>query len=242
MNRWLFEPRGVVKSKRSKTNVVEDIAFPMNVVFTNADSVLNKLVELHMFLDTEKPDLLAVVESNCNASIHDAILSHSGYELVRRNTTERRGGIVMYVTTKFKLAECNEMSCSTTDFQESLWYWIYYGRRSKVLVGTVYRKPNSSSDNDRKLVDIIEKATDISSEVIILGDFNLPEIVWTEMRAKSKMNEGYNTPVKFLDMVQQCGLYQHVTSATRTRGNQTPSLLDLVITSRRSCNDFSDEL
>ena len=68
--------------------------------------------------------------------------------------------------------------------------------------------------------------------MLILGDFNLPEIDWCNMRSKKKMNKDFNTPVKFLNVLQQSGFYQHVKTPTRVRGNQTPSLLDLVITCR----------
>ena len=52
------------------------------------------------------------------------------------------------------------------------------------------------------------------------------------MRSKKKVNKDYNTPVKFLNIVQQSSFYQHVKTPTRVRGNQIPSLLDLVMTNR----------
>ena len=115
-------------------------------------------------------------------STQDAVLRRQGYEVLRKdNVLERRGGILRYVSTKYKCVQCQEMSAVASDFQESMWHWVHYDKKSKALVGVVYRKPNSTRANDDKLMKIIEHASNLASELIIFGDFNLPEIQWDVM-------------------------------------------------------------
>ena len=50
----------------------------------------------------------------------------------------------------------------------------------KILVGSIYRSPTSSRDNNKLLLEQLERANDIAGEnrVLIMGDFNIPDIDW----------------------------------------------------------------
>jgi len=60
-----------------------------------------------------------------------------------------------------------------------------------------------------------------------VGDFNFAHIDWASV---SGIKSQCNSCDKFLDTLQNFFLTQHVQSATRARGMDTPHLLDLVIT------------
>ncbi|PIK61736.1 hypothetical protein BSL78_01290 [Apostichopus japonicus] len=92
--------------------------------------------------------------------------------------------------------------------------------RDVITVGVVYRSPNSSDDNDVVLFDSIRKAA--KGDVVIMGDFNFPDINWID---GSSSRKGSN----FLDVVQDCFLHQHVTFPTRG-----DNILDLVLSSNPS--------
>ena len=55
-----------------------------------------------------------------------------------------------------------------------------------MLVGSIYRSPNSSRENNRLLLEQLERANDIAGEnrVLIMGDFNIPDIDWINMDVK----------------------------------------------------------
>ena len=61
-------------------------------------------------------------------------------------------------------------------------------------------------------------------QVLICGDFNYGEIDW------GKGNGGSKSARMFLNVCHDLFLHQHVTGFTRCRGNDKPSLLDLILT------------
>ena len=96
-------------------------------------------------------------------------------------------------------------------------------------MGCVYRSPGTSNDdNNAKLCQLINAACSRkSSHLLIMGDFNYPEINWDTITSRS----GANHPSwSLLDCLQDNFLFQLVDFNTRYREGQQPSLLDLVIT------------
>lgn len=66
------------------------------------------------------------------------------------------------------------------------------------------------------------------SHILIMGDFNYPEINWESWNTKSDITE--NIENKFIDTVEDNFLFQHVSKPTRWRGTDTPHILDLIMT------------
>ena len=67
-----------------------------------------------------------------------------------------------------------------------------------------------------------------------MGDFNFKEIDWE----RNSTNVGSNhLTTKFLEMVRDTYLSQHVTKETRFRGDNQPSLLDLIFTNEEGMID-----
>ena len=80
------------------------------------------------------------------------------------------------------------------------------------------------------MMTLLQDAANLSRDLLLVGDFNLPEISWIDNTVKNKYNEGFNTPVEFMNCLLAGSLHQHIDTATRARGRDQPSLLDLVIT------------
>ena len=73
---------------------------------------------------------------------------------------------------------------------------------------------------------IQEAARLYSSELLIVGDFNFPNVNWHSWSTPSSDALGS----LFLDTLEYNFLIQHVTFATRFQDDQIPSTLDLIIT------------
>ena len=72
-------------------------------------------------------------------------------------------------------------------FLESVWCWIDLAGSDKLLLGCVYRRPNSTIDNNQKLLNLFARVNEINlSHSLIMGDFNIKEIDW-----KKKLNFMY---------------------------------------------------
>ena len=145
--------------------------------------------------------------------------------------TDKRGGILTYIKQNYAVELCAELADQSAGFQESMWLWVTYAKGVKCLVGTIYRKPNSSRANDESMISLLQAAANISRDILLVGDFNLPEIYWPDNTVKNKYNDGFNTPVEFTNVLLAGCLHQHVKTVTRARGRNLPSLLDLIITS-----------
>jgi len=114
----------------------------------------------------------------------------------------------------------------SADLDECLWLQLKI-KETKVMFGAVYRKGRSSVTNNKLLNEVIHKVSNMYEKVLICGDFNLPEINWETFNVDAGP---YSAPSQFLGCVNNCYLTQHVSDFTRKRGNNKPSLLDLVIT------------
>ena len=94
-----------------------------------------------------------------------------------------------------------------------------------MLVGGIYRSPNTSPDNSGNIRILLERENQLKySHSIVTGDFNISTTNWELIQATNPMEED------ILDTIQ--GLYwtQHIDQPTRIRGTDTPRILDRVLT------------
>ena len=89
-----------------------------------------------------------------------------------------------------------------------------------VTVCTVYVPPNSTATYYETLFDFLSNLSNASDQLIILGDFNFPDIDWDSLSSHSLPSN------QFCDLVFQTGLSQLIDIPTHNHGN----ILDLVLT------------
>ena len=90
-------------------------------------------------------------------------------------------------------------------------------------MGTIYRSPNSRPDNDNDLLTFINNfSSSVYDYKLLLGDFNCPNINWHSLSSSVAFDK------QFLDTLKNF-LSQLVRIPTRSRGMDTPHILDLVI-------------
>ena len=86
-----------------------------------------------------------------------------------------------------------------------------------------------------KITEAVNQISDIHADQhIICGDFNYSSINWFDLVVEDSDSDNIGRSVcdakRFYDAVQNSFLYQHVDEATRFRGSDEPSLLDLILT------------
>ena len=115
-------------------------------------------------------------------------------------------------------------------FEESIWVEIRGG--DKLIIGCVYHSPNSNSENNKKLLNLITEVTDKKPpHLLIAGDCNYPEIDCKNNSSPDNLN---NINTKVLNCSKDSFLYQHVLEHNHFRLGCNPSAIDIILTNEEA--------
>jgi len=142
-----------------------------SILYTNADTLTNKLNELKLLIRSleHKPAVIAITEvkpkrkwhSNINELQIECIFSNDLYCVESRE-------VLIYVD---KCLDSSELSIGTK-FKENIFIRI----NSDLVIGNIYRSPSSCQENDSELRDLIHLISNRFSKFILVGDFNFNDI------------------------------------------------------------------
>jgi len=185
---------------------------------------MNKLAELHLFLQNHDLDLLCVTETWLNADIPNSLIAPKGYNVYRYDRSTRAGGVAIFVRDTAVVhqvairGEFNTVEVVCIDV--NLYNTVYR------VIG-FYRPPGLNHDALVYLsasVKCLQALCSTEKNIVILGDFNFPNIDWSCYHCPD--NPIYR---EFLQFVNSYGFYQYVNEPTRDS-----HILDLVL-STSSC-------
>ena len=216
-------------NNKSGKNKIENASVNMeqnfSVLYTNADSLYNKMNELKLLINSfqYKPSLIAITEAKHKNKwkINLSELALSGYDVYSNDLENSPRGIIVYVNN---LLQSKQLYFES----EALEYLVIevVFNHIRLAVTTVYRSPSSTDENNDALNNLIfEICNQHVGNNLIIGDFNY-HIDWTVHRLNTKDSSDQ----KFYETVQKNFLTQHVHNPTRCRGLNEPSTLDLVLT------------
>ena len=92
-------------------------------------------------------------------------------------------------------------------------------------LASVYRSPDSSIEHNIMINDFIRQESQ-RSNFLMIGDLNLPKKDWESNTSNTVVGSQENN---FLDALADSYLTQHTNRPTHIRGDDKPSLVDLVI-------------
>ena len=151
-----------------------------------------------------------------------------GYDCFCSEFNHHDRGVCIYIRDNLNSHKLD--LSSNNQFNENIFCSLSLSNSDDMIIGVVYRSPNSSEYNDSNLRDLFQKANEnVSnhSHLLITGDFNLPHINWNSWDVPN----WDSVAGSFLDILDDYFLFQYVTFPTRNREGQSPSTLDLIITS-----------
>ncbi|KAK4813675.1 hypothetical protein QYF61_019568 [Mycteria americana] len=189
----------------------------LKCLYTNAHSMGNKQEELEAIVHQENYDMVAITEMWWDDS-HNWSAAMDGYKLFRRDRRGRRGGgVALYVRECLDSLELNDGD----DRMECLWVRIS-GKANKadIVVGVCYRPPNQDEETDELFYKQLGEASQ-SLALVLVGDFNLPDVCWKYNTAERKQSR------RFLERVADNCLTQLGSEPTREGAP-----LDLLFTNR----------
>ncbi len=95
---------------------------------------------------------------------------------------------------------------------------------------SINHRPNANSPivNNDRLNSSIEKLVNINNmQLVVVGDFNFPELDWESCTSRSGPNHKAS---KFMRSCRDAFLTQHVTEYTHFSPGNNPSVIDLLLT------------
>ncbi|RMC22466.1 hypothetical protein DUI87_00780 [Hirundo rustica rustica] len=152
-------------------------------------------------------DVVAITETWWDES-HGWSTARDGYKLFRRDRKGRRGGgVALYSKQTFDTIGIE----TKEDGAECLWVRIK-GKANKadILLGVCYRPPNQEEEVDSLFYKQLENVSG-SSALVLVGDFNLPDICWELNTAEKRQSR------KFLECMEDNFWSQLVGELTRRR-------------------------
>ena len=203
------------------------LAPPVNVGEFNACSVSNKSASINHWIADNNLRLAGVMESwhdslNCPELIACAPPGYHFIERARPRSASsdnsmriNHGGVVLFYHCSLHARRVMFIDYNTFEFVSA----YVTGSGLTILVIVIYR-PGSAAVSDKfydEFSDLLERASTYASSLIIIGDLNIHLDIASD-----------SATIKFLDVLDQHSLVQHVTGATHRAGH----CLDVLITNR----------
>ncbi|GAB0180245.1 hypothetical protein GRJ2_000489800 [Grus japonensis] len=189
----------------------------LKCIYINERGMGNKQEELEAIVQQENYDIVAITEIWWD-DLHNWSAAMDGYKLFRRDRQGRRGsGVALYSRVCFDCLELDDGD----ERVECLWVRIR-GKTNKadIMVGVCYRPPNQDEEADEIFYKQLGEVSR-SPALVLVEDFNLPDICWKYNTAERKQSR------RFLQFVEDNFLTQLVSEPTR-EGTQ----LDLLFENR----------
>ena len=152
-----------------------------------------------------------------------------GFQCFTAKLNDSSRGVVIYVKDTISAEYCKVLN--DTEFCESVWCTLRLENKN-LLLGGIYKSPSSNLENHRNLNRLISQASSMNFDhLVILGDFNFPEIDWSTWTVNK--NETHPSFL-FVECLRDNYLGQHINDFTRYRQGQDPSCLDLLLTDNQT--------
>ena len=128
----------------------------------------------------DKPSIISVTEVDAKHSKSNMLVNEfviEGYNVFGKNVgNSKYRGILVYVEKSMCVSEL-QLAC--TEFNECLFVQIKLKNREELIIGTFYRSPNSTLENNANLLSVINHVvSNHSGNKLFLGDFNFGNINW----------------------------------------------------------------
>ena len=209
-------PHSASTSTRKQTS--RSFCPEIKCLYMNARSLVNKSAEFQSL--AADLDLIAVTETWLKPHILDCeILPGLDFSIHRRDRKDKTGGGVMLaVKNSIQTLRRKDLEGDA----EIVLCELRPEARRKILAVVFYRPPNSDLDHLKELKKSLRHASQFNfDQIMICGDFNLPDIDWSTGIASS--SESLNN--YFTKFVKDSYLWQLVNFPTRNK-----NILDLVLT------------
>ena len=185
----------------------------INCLYTNPRSIVNKLLNFQSLVYSKSFDIIGLTETWLSDCIFDNEILPCNYTLFRKDRPSRGGGVLIAVN--------NNISCQRLNLPDDLEIiCIKLNLKDQITVCVTYVPPNSTTTYYDNLFSFLYNLLNDSGKLIVLGDFNFPDIDWDTLSGHSPVSN------QFCDLMFWTGLSQLINVPTHNHGN----ILDLLLT------------
>lgn len=198
----------------------------------NCNSITGKLDTIKCHVFTYKPDIISITETKLDDRIDDNEIFGNEYTVWRKDRDFRGGGVLVAIDNR----SCIKVISCLFGPGESVTLSIQMHHKLCFNLVTMYRPPTYSEHNLDSFQELLEEVK--STNVIMLGDYNLPDINWNADGCHggvkpNTLNRGFHD--RALEMIHSADLCQLIKESTHNRGNT----LDLVMINKALLNDIN---
>ena len=199
------------------------------IIHINCRSMINKEEEIFDLINLLNPDIICLSETWLDGSIPIQYVP-KGYKILRKDRSEeflqkyrklKGGGIAIIYRSYINMIPKPKITPNDEEI-----FWVQVQTNNSFLLGVIYRPEYSlimqkDETGESILETNIQKATEISNRIVILGDLNIDLLNKTHKNTKN-----LNT------MMNSYNLIQHIKNVTRIDMNTgKATLIDHVWTS-----------
>ena len=200
----------------------------LNIMFTNAETLTkDKMLELlqTIYNRSTLPHVIVISEAipkHSKTDFNPVTVQIPSYNMEPLNMklTDKGRGMLLFLRD-----DLDYRPIDTSSKIDELLYVLFKLQIETLFLASVYRSPNSSTENNIMINDFIRQESQ-RSNFLMIGDLNLPKIDWESNTSNTVVGSKENN---FLDALADSYLTQHTNRPTRIRGDDKPSLVDLVI-------------
>ena len=197
------------------------------VAVMNCQSLMNKVPQLHTFIESTDPDIVLGNESWLKPDISNSEVFPPGYNIFRKDRglgfKKTGGGVFIMVRQEFT---CSEIQLDIDTDLELIFVEIRMKDQQNVKVGSFYRPPWSDDTYMENLARALDQVNQKGrGNMWLAGDFNLPHIDWS-IQQTLPGNQNVKRSNMLIDSINDHSLVQIVERPTRQQ-----NMLDLFFTS-----------
>ena len=193
----------------------------LRLVVCNFQSLWNKRNELEDFLKSHKIDILIGSETHLSKNYENSELLPPGFTAARKDRPDGYGGVILIYRDSLKVEILSHKQAEIISLKIATF-------EKAVIISSCYRSMNNTEEQNQHLINELNLLCKKhkNSPIWIGGDFNLPDINWSDNSITSHqytktLNEN------FIDSFEVCNINQLVTFPTRKKNT-----LDLLLSNR----------